>query len=95
METLRRSEILPTTALVAPSTDLERRICTLFAEALNLDEVGAEDDFFDLGGDSLKAEDMSMLVEEMGIPPFPAIKLFSLGTPQALAEWIAAQSPTA
>lgn len=39
----------------APSTDDQRAMCALFAEILGVDEVGLEDDFFDLGGDSLTA----------------------------------------
>ena len=42
---------------VPPSTDTERRIQDLWATALNLTpaEVGANDDFFSLGGDSIAA----------------------------------------
>ncbi len=37
----------------APRTELERRLCALFAEVLDLPEVGIDDDFFTLGGHSL------------------------------------------
>ncbi|MFC0548314.1 SDR family oxidoreductase [Kutzneria chonburiensis] len=36
-----------------PSTDRERELCGLFAEALGVPEVGIDDDFFALGGHSL------------------------------------------
>ncbi|MCS3781443.1 non-ribosomal peptide synthetase [Tsukamurella ocularis] len=37
----------------APESDAERRIVTLFEQVLQVDQVGLDDSFFDLGGDSL------------------------------------------
>ncbi|MCX6470066.1 MAG: amino acid adenylation domain-containing protein, partial [Corynebacteriales bacterium] len=54
--------VLPTPEFVAaatsardPETPLERAIAHAFAEVLDLDRVGADDSFFDLGGNSLAA----------------------------------------
>ncbi|MFF4764786.1 amino acid adenylation domain-containing protein, partial [Streptomyces sp. NPDC001292] len=41
-----------------PATPVEEVLCGLFGEVLGLEQVGAEDSFFELGGDSI----MSMLV---------------------------------
>ncbi|MDT0454754.1 non-ribosomal peptide synthase/polyketide synthase [Streptomyces sp. DSM 41527] len=38
---------------IEPRTDTERRIAQIWADVLGLDTVGAEDNFFDLGGDSI------------------------------------------
>ena len=39
----------------APTTDLERSVAQVWAEAIGVDRVGRHDRFFDLGGDSLRA----------------------------------------
>ncbi|MCM2389941.1 amino acid adenylation domain-containing protein [Streptomyces sp. CWNU-1] len=39
----------------APRNDTERVLTEAFAEVLELDQVGIDDDFFDLGGNSLRA----------------------------------------
>lgn len=41
-----------------PRTPQELTLCSLFAEALEQDRVGIEDDFFELGGDSLVATEL-------------------------------------
>ncbi|HSU14489.1 non-ribosomal peptide synthetase [Longimicrobium sp.] len=43
------------TAFAAPETETERAVAEIWREVLGLDRVGATDDFFDLGGHSLKA----------------------------------------
>ena len=43
------------TPYVAPSSDLEHLLARLWTTIIKIDQVGALDNFFDLGGDSLKA----------------------------------------
>jgi enterobactin synthetase component F len=47
-----------------PESETERQLATLFAEVLDLPEVGAEEDFFTLGGHSLLAVDLMLRVQE-------------------------------
>lgn len=51
------------TPFVAPRNELEQQIADIWAELLELDEVGVGDNFFDLGGDSLIALRMMLTVE--------------------------------
>ncbi|WP_158517254.1 non-ribosomal peptide synthetase [Moorena producens] len=42
------------TPFIAPRTALEQWVAQLFSEVLNLNQVGIEDDFLELGGDSIR-----------------------------------------
>jgi len=59
---------------VSPTGQLESKLCALFADVLNLDQVGAHDHFFDLGGNSLLAVKLIERVhaEVSAIPTIPA-----------------------
>jgi len=45
----------PRSPLIAPQTPTEQVICSVWQQILGLDGVGVEDNFFDLGGDSILA----------------------------------------
>ncbi|MFC1419296.1 phosphopantetheine-binding protein [Streptacidiphilus cavernicola] len=69
---------------VAPATDLERGLAAIWAEVLDVPEVGVEDDFVDLGGDSFAAvEIIHRTEEECGLGTL-ASDLYQAGTIRAL-----------
>jgi amino acid adenylation domain-containing protein len=53
------------TPYVPPQTELEKNICVIWQNVLNVDSVGIKDDFFELGGSSLIAIQMTMQVEKL------------------------------
>ncbi len=53
--TARHPRPFMATPFVAPAGDLQRRIAAIWQETLGVEEVGADDDFHELGGDSLIA----------------------------------------
>jgi acyl carrier protein len=68
-----------------PETELETRIAALWQELLGVDEVGAEDNFFDLGGHSLLLIRMqARLARDVG-HEVPVVELFQYPTVRSLA----------
>jgi len=73
-------------AFVPPRNELERAIASIYREILKLDEVGVHDNFFDLGGDSLRVgRVIGSLRETLGVS-LEMVKLFEYPTISALAE---------
>jgi amino acid adenylation domain-containing protein len=81
-----------TGAYEPPSGPLEEQIAKIFAEVLELPAVGAEDDFFEIGGHSLLAvrvvAKLRKLAPAGGRPP-GVMDLFKAPTVRALAELLA------
>ncbi|MFB4426474.1 non-ribosomal peptide synthetase [Streptomyces sp. QL37] len=50
-----------------PSTEQERLLCAVLAEALDVERVGVDDDFFALGGDSITAITVSSRLRAVGL----------------------------
>ncbi|WP_079143856.1 non-ribosomal peptide synthetase, partial [Streptomyces luteocolor] len=68
-----------------PENETQARLCALFAEILDLERVGIDDNFFDLGGDSGLAMRLAARVrEEFGIE-LSMRRFFGASTPLGVA----------
>jgi len=73
---------------IEPTTEIEQIISEFWAGVLNLDRVGIEDDFFELGGDSLLAMQMiPKLISRFQIDLVPR-DLYEAGTVVGIARVI-------
>ncbi|MBV8932766.1 MAG: amino acid adenylation domain-containing protein, partial [Kutzneria sp.] len=70
----------------APRTPAEEMLCGLFAEVLGLDRVGADDSFFDLGGDSLLAMRLINRIRAVLDIEVSIRALFTTPTPAGVAD---------
>nr|WP_272918038.1 non-ribosomal peptide synthetase [Actinomadura rayongensis] len=68
----------------APRTATEEILCGLFADVLGLERVGADDGFFDLGGDSIMSMQLVARARSAGVVITPR-QVFEHRTPAALA----------
>jgi len=85
---LRVSRTVVRGEYVAPQTELEKRIAGIWEKVLELERVGIQDNFFDLGGNSfdiIKVNDR--IKEELG-RDFPVVKLFKYPTIASLATYL-------
>ncbi|MFC8570071.1 amino acid adenylation domain-containing protein [Streptomyces sp. NPDC057245] len=81
-------------AAVPPATEAERAVCTAVAAVLQLDEVGADQDFFRLGGDSILAISLLSALRDAGLH-VTARQIFTHSTVAALAAVASREDTTA
>lgn len=72
----------------APATDFERQLAEIWQDALGIPRVGRNDDFFALGGDSIRSITISSLARNIGIP-LSVAQIFQYPTISAMAEALA------
>jgi hypothetical protein len=70
---------------VPPRTDTERALASIWARELEAAQVGIDDDYFELGGDSIAAIIIVSRAQEAGIP-LEAAALFECRTVRAVAQ---------
>lgn len=82
---MTREELQLGTEYAAPRSDLERRLVAVWQTALDVTPIGLDDDFFELGGDSAAASELTFaLGEELGTELQPGI-LVACSTPRLIA----------
>ncbi|MGH9762011.1 MAG: condensation domain-containing protein, partial [Blastocatellia bacterium] len=69
---------------IGPRTQIEHSLCEAWARVLGLDKVGVRDNFFDLGGDSIRSIQIMSRSEEAGCA-FSIQELFQNPTIESLA----------
>lgn len=72
-------------AFVQPETDIEKTIAAVWKEALDTDRVGLDDNFFDLGGNSLRIIQVHMKLRERVKKELALVDLFRFPTIRALS----------
>ncbi len=77
-----------THAYEAPSSDMEKYVAATIGEVLGRERIGREDNFFLLGGDSLRATQVIVRLQQSQSLELPVPLLFRLPTPALLAAYL-------
>ncbi len=74
---------------VAPESDLENQLVALWKETLGLEQVGVEDNFFDIGGHSLLVVRMHRRLQQVVESPVSLTDLFRFPTIRSFSSFLA------
>jgi acyl carrier protein len=75
-------------AFVAPRTPAEKTLASIWTKLLNINRIGVNDNYFELGGDSLLATQLVSQVRRVFDVDFPLVELFRHPTLAELAALI-------
>lgn len=76
---------------VAPGTDVEKKLAEIFAKILGVEKIGVSENFFQLGGDSLKAIGAVTEIRKQLNIDLPLEDIFVYLTIRGLAEYICSE----
>jgi amino acid adenylation domain-containing protein len=80
------ADIATSAAYVAPRTPMEQELAKIWAQVLNLEQVGIHDNFFELGGHSLLAVQLITKMQQSFQVALPLATLFQQPTIEHLAQ---------
>jgi acyl carrier protein len=73
---------------IEPDNDMEKMVCEAFAEVLNLDKAGVTQNFFNIGGHSLRAVRLVISIEAKTGVRIPVKAVFEAKTAGNIAAYI-------
>ena len=86
-------EMKRATEYEAPKGEKEELFCNIFSDILKIKEVGATDNFFEIGGTSINAIKVIVEASKHGVQ-IVFNDIFNLKTPRALAEFVSGNTET-
>ena len=79
------ARVVTAATFVAPANEMERLIAGIWSEVLGLEQVGTQDNFFDLGGHSLRLLQVHLKLRQAIGRDVPLVELFEYSTVSTLA----------
>ena len=84
----QRTQFRRESELVLPENNTEEKVRDIWKEILNIDQVSVNENFFDLGGNSLKIIHLGNLLKDSFGNEIPVMKLFEHATVRSMARYI-------
>ncbi len=72
---------------VRPRSERERSLTRIWQDVLHIDKIGIDDNFFDLGGNSLRLAEVNLKMRTVFETDIPLVEMFALPTVRTLAEY--------
>jgi len=79
---------------IPPTNPLEQKLAEIWQGFFGIQPIGIEDDFFELGGDSLKAMTMGSRIQKAFNIGLPVVEFINRPTIKQLAEFLGNEKPT-
>ena len=76
------------TEYIKPTNETEEILCKIWSEILGIEKIGIHDNFFDLGGHSLKATSLAIKVRRLFNIDFPIRQVYQSPTVEKLGKYI-------
>jgi amino acid adenylation domain-containing protein len=83
-----RARLRSQTTYVSPRTELERKIAALWQEVLQVEAVGVDDNFFDLGGHSLSMLQLHNKLRQALDRPISMVEMFQFPTVGSMTKYL-------
>jgi amino acid adenylation domain-containing protein len=72
---------------VRPRSECERSLTIIWQDVLHIDKIGIDDNFFDLGGNSLRLAEVNLKLHTVFEKDISLVEMFALPTVRTLAEY--------
>lgn len=82
----------PSAGYVAPRSQVEQKVAEIWQQALKIDKVGMDDNFFDIGGHSLLIAQIHSQIRSVFHKEIPLIKILEYPTISAIARFLVEES---
>jgi surfactin family lipopeptide synthetase A/lichenysin synthetase A len=73
---------------IEPETEMEKTIAEIWQEVLNLEKIGIDDNFFDIGGNSLNIMQVNKKVNQVFNTTMSVVEMFRYPTIRLLAQFL-------